>query len=120
MNNSAASLIDEVRRWADAREDIFAVALVGSYARAEARADSDVDLVIVCSNPSAYLTDLAWVAAFGGVGEASLEDWGRVQAARVIYRSGLEVEFGIAGIEWIELPPDRGTAGHASLRCRAR
>jgi hypothetical protein len=40
----------------------------------------------------------------------SFEDYGRVQSLRVFYRSGAEVEFGISGTEWAEVPPDPGTA----------
>ena len=110
MNLSAASLIDSVRRWAEVREDVQTLAVVGSHARGDARPDSDVDLVVVCSDPSRYLSDTAWAWAFGDVGELSFEDWGEVQSVRVFYRNGPEVEFGITGIEWTAIPPDRGTA----------
>ncbi len=110
MKHPAASLIEEVRRWAEGREDVLALALVGSHARGDARSDSDVDLVIICSDPSRYLNDTAWVASFGEVRQVVLEDWGLVQSARVIYRNGLEVEFGVTGTEWVAVPPDRGSA----------
>jgi predicted acetyltransferase/predicted nucleotidyltransferase len=108
--SSAAPLIESVRRWAELREDIFALALVGSHARGEARADSDVDLVLVCSNPQRYLSDTTWVSTFGDVTECSIEDWGQVQSLRVFYRNGPEVELGITGPGWTALPPDPGTA----------
>jgi predicted nucleotidyltransferase len=110
MSLPAEALIDDVRRWAEVREDIRTLAVVGSHARGDARPDSDVDLVVVCSDPARYLNDIAWVRTFGEVVELSSEDWGLVQSLRVPYRNGPEVEFGIAGTMWTVIPPDRGTA----------
>ena len=45
-------------QWASVREDVQAIALVGSYARDEARDDSDIDFVILTSQPEKYLADL--------------------------------------------------------------
>ena len=36
------------------------------------------------------------------------EDWGRLISIRVWYDSGLEVEFGVAGVEWASAA-DEGT-----------
>jgi predicted nucleotidyltransferase len=107
---SAESFIDSVRRWAEVRNDILALAVVGSYARGDARADSDIDLVLICSDPTRYLADPSWASAFGKVNDHVVEDWGLVQSVRVFYQDGPEVEFGIAGTGWTEIPPDPGTA----------
>ena len=45
-------------RWASAQLDVQAIALVGSYARGEARDDSDIDLVLLTDQPQNYLEDL--------------------------------------------------------------
>jgi uncharacterized protein len=110
VNAAAESLINSVVSWSKTRDDILGFAVVGSYARGDARPDSDVDLVIVCSDPSKYLDDTAWVANFGAAQQTCLEDWGLVQSLRVLYRHGLEVEFGVTSSEWTKLPPDGGTA----------
>lgn len=107
---SAESFIDSVRRWAEVRNDILALAVVGSHARGDARADSDIDLVLICSDPTRYLADPSWASAFGTVTDLVTEDWGLVQSVRVFYQDGPEVEFGIAGTAWTEIPPDPGTA----------
>jgi len=109
MPERVAQLIQDVGTWAEARPDVLGVALVGSYARQEARADSDVDLVIVCELPSAYLENTAWIGVFGRPMRIEREDWGRVQAVRVWYADGLEVEFGIADGAWAAAPLDEGT-----------
>lgn len=41
----------ELANWAASRDVVVAVALVGSYARGEARPDSDVDVVISTNDP---------------------------------------------------------------------
>jgi predicted nucleotidyltransferase len=99
-----------VRTWAAARPDIRAVALVGSHARGDARPDSDIDLVILTSQPQAYLQDTDWANAFGEVAHSQVEDWGKVTSLRVWYADGSEVEFGLTGPDWVALPLDEGTA----------
>jgi hypothetical protein len=39
----------------------------------------------------------------------AIEEWGKVTSLRVWYATGLEVEFGLAGQDWIEKPIDEGT-----------
>lgn len=104
-----ARLIQDVQAWAETRPEVLGVALVGSYARQAARPDSDVDLVIVCESPSAYLEDTAWIGAFGLPIRTGREDWGRVTSLRVGYAEGLEVEFGVADAAWAAKPLDEGT-----------
>jgi predicted nucleotidyltransferase len=107
---SAESLIEDVQKWAELRDDIRALAVVGSHARGEARSDSDIDLVVVCAEPARYLRDTNWLSTFDEVARFSFEDWGQVQSVRVLYRNGPEVEFGITGTVWMAIPPDEGTA----------
>ena len=102
-------VIKKAKAWAASRNDIRAVALVGSYARGDARPDSDIDLVLLCSDPPRYLEDTRWVSTFGVATATSIEDWGRVQSVRVHYRDGNEVEFGITSTDWAASPPDAGT-----------
>jgi hypothetical protein len=102
--------IQAITRWAEARADVEAVALVGSWARGAARPDSDVDVVILCTDPSAYLSHDSWMADFGEVDQVVAEDWGAVGAWRVFYQGGLEVEFGFTTAAWARTDPvDRGT-----------
>jgi predicted nucleotidyltransferase len=107
---SAAAMIEAVQGWAQRREDVRALALVGSHARGDARGDSDIDFVLLCSDPTLYLQRTDWLSTFGEVARFSTEDWGHVQSVRVWYRNGPEVEFGITGLEWAAIPPDRGTS----------
>lgn len=101
--------LTEIVSWAAGRSDIAAIALVGSHARGEARPDSDIDLVLVCDDPSTLLRDADWRSTFGTIERSTIEDWGLVQSIRTFYRGGLEVEFGITSSDWAEIPVDPGT-----------
>lgn len=106
---SILSFFKKVEKWASKNDDIEALIVVGSYARGEARADSDIDLVIITTNPETYLSN-NFFCDFGKVKEFKKEDWGRVTSLRVWYEdNGLEVEFGITTPIWAERPLDAGT-----------
>lgn len=101
---------DSVRQWAKRQDEVRAVILVGSYARGSAKADSDVDLVILTQNCDLYLQN-RFFQVFGPVRKVRIEDWGRITSIRVWYKdTDLEVEFGLGAPDWVSLPLDEGTA----------
>jgi len=102
--------LEEIVRWAEARPDLEAVALLGSYAQGRARAGSDIDLLLLTEDMLPYLDDPRWVGAFGEVDRSQREEWGAVTSLRVWYRDGREVEFGFAHPDWARVPPDPGTS----------
>ncbi len=106
----AENLINLVIDWAKSEEGVLGVALVGSHARGEARQDSDIDLVIISSDPYRYIDDSSWISSFGEIKSCKTEDWGILTSLRVFFRDGLEVEFGFSSLEWVAIPPDSGTA----------
>lgn len=91
---------------------IVAIALVGSWARLSARPDSDVDLVVLTSDPETLLGTSAWFQVFGEDSElVRSEDFGPIQERRLRRPDGLEVELGIGRPHWAATePPDAGTA----------
>ena len=105
---NVAAFLEQITAWAATRPDVASVALVGSHARGTARADSDVDLVILCASPAQMLHD-DWPLLFGEVESSTLEDYGALKSLRVHYRGGLEVEFGLADRSWAHRPLDAGT-----------
>ena len=100
--------LDSFVEWASAREDVQALALVGSYARDEARDDSDIDFVILTSQPEKYLEDLNWMEHFGQVEKYQTEDYGKLTSVRVWYQNGMEVEYGFTTPDWAAPPLDAG------------
>lgn len=103
------SFISQLSAWARKQPDIHGVLLVGSHARREARADSDIDLVILTNTPGKYLDTISFAEDFGAIERTVNEDWGKVTAVRTWYGDGMEVEFGITTPEWAALPLDPGT-----------
>lgn len=96
VNTRVDLLAAAVAGWAAEREDVVALVLVGSQARAGTPADrwSDLDLVFLVEDPSRYTEDAGWVEEFGTPVvtflEATLDGhWER----RVLYESGEDVDF---------------------------
>lgn len=104
-------VLEPVRRWASAREDLRAVLLVGSYARGAARPGSDVDLVVLVDDPDAAVRDGTLAAALGAVERPALERWGPITALRAFCADGLELELDFGRAGWVtDVPLDAGTA----------
>jgi hypothetical protein len=115
----APAFIAQFAEWAANHPAVRAAVLVGSWARGAAHAGSDIDLILIVSDPADFLQGDAWFNTFGMVEDVMHEDWGRVQSLRVYYQGGLEVEFGITTAEWAGTSPvDAGTARvvHDGLR----
>jgi predicted nucleotidyltransferase len=101
--------LNDVEVWASSRDDLLAAALVGSHARNTATEESDVDLVLIASDPATYLEDITWTSEFGRVRHSQVEHYGNLTSLRVRYEGGLEVEFGLTDETWIDLPLEEGT-----------
>ena len=105
-----AGLLSSVTSWTDARTDIRAAALVGSWARAAASMNSDVDLVLLTSDVDAYISSDDWSLFLGAAEPVRTGQWGVLTERRFRLPSGLEIEFGFAPPEWADTnPPDEGT-----------
>jgi aminoglycoside 6-adenylyltransferase len=102
----AERLLDAVSGWGNARDDVHAVVLVGSQARAGDGADtwSDVDLVLIVDKPETYLHDGEWVSAFGDPLITFVEPTatGGGFERRVLYADGLDVDFSLFAPDRVE------------------
>jgi predicted nucleotidyltransferase len=105
------AVLERARRFAAKRPEVAAVALVGSYARGTPRPDSDIDLVVLSSDPERLLRSAGWYAEFGeGATLVRSEDFGAIQERRLRLPDGLEIEVGIGRPSWASLDPlDDGT-----------
>ena len=101
--------VDKFVVWASTQADVQAIALVGSYARAAANDDSDIDLVILTDQPGNYLENIAWAEQFGEIEKFQTENYGKLISLRVWYRDSFEVEYGITTPDWAAQPLDPGT-----------
>jgi predicted nucleotidyltransferase len=108
-NESLQDFFKNIINWASNLLDIKAVALVGSYANGTATDDSDIDLILLVTQPDMYLKDTNWVSEFGLVDEKQIEHYGNVTSIRAWYSNGHEVEFGITNLKWADSPLDDGT-----------
>ena len=108
----AYELISTVADWSRRDDRVVAAAVCGSYARGDARPDSDVDLCIVTPQPGLLLDDRSWIHSFGASARIAgpVEDYNLVQAIRVFY-GPTEAEFAVTEEAWMQLPIDRETAG---------
>ena len=113
---TAKSIQDAVLNWALTEDAIRSVALIGSWARMEAGPDSDIDLIILCRDPSQFRRQTAWLAEIGWAGRgfepigARDEDYGDVWSKRVTLAPDIEVEIGFALTDWARIDPvDPGT-----------
>ncbi len=99
-----------VQQWASQQPYISAVGMAGSWARDEARMDSDVDLILLTRNPTPYIEGEEWITELGGLGILKTEPWGPMTERRFILSSGLEVDASIASPSWAATSPvDDGT-----------
>jgi Nucleotidyltransferase domain len=97
---------------------VLAVALLGSYARDQARPASDVDLIVIASDPKHFrhqthwVYDLPWEQLGVQVFSWADEDYGAVCSRRFVLSTGLNVEVGFAAPSWAAIDPaDAGTQG---------
>lgn len=106
----ADAFLATLTEWAARRADIEGIALVGSYARATARFDSDVDVVVLTINRDRYLAHEDWLLALApGSRIVRRQTWGPVTERRLRLASGLQIEIGMARPQWAALPLDAGT-----------
>src|SRR5262245_10167810 len=111
------SFIATIVPWIEARSDLRGLALVGSWARGTASANSDVDLVVLAEAPDNYRALETWLNRIplpDGVSLASshARDYGRVWSCHLTLRPHAEVELTFCDPEWAAVAPvDPGTRG---------
>ncbi len=122
----AERIFQVVVDWARTQPTIQAVAMVGSYARGQARPDSDLDLVFLATNPLDFRADIGWLQAidWGALNVRPLkwedEDYGALWSRRIwLEPNGVEVEIGFASVSWANVNPlNSGTRHVISDGCR--
>ena len=107
----ADELIAKVENWSRDDDRIIAACVCGSYAREEAKPDSDIDFCIVTADPNSLLENRSWITDLASDARVTgaVENYELVKSIRVFYGK-LEAEFGVTDRAWMELPIDRETA----------
>ncbi|OWY61684.1 hypothetical protein B7486_62490, partial [cyanobacterium TDX16] len=119
------ALLAQVAEWAAQRDDVRGVILVGSTARTDHPADewSDVDLILAVDDTATFLDAVDWLEPFGRVLATMVEPTavGGFQERRVLFATGLDVDFSIVPAELVALLPElahdpqvRATVGHGA------
>jgi len=119
-------IIRTILAWASAQPKIRAVALVGSHARAAARQDSDIDLVLLVVDPQGFRTDTTWIVQIEWQALDSYpqkwqdEDYGAAWSRRIWPAAdSRQVELTFASLSWASVdPPDAGTRRVISGGCQ--
>jgi predicted nucleotidyltransferase len=113
-----------VLAWALGQDAVRGLALVGSYARGTARADSDIDLMLLVRDPSAFRADSTWLGSIAWDAIAlparwQDEEYGAAWSRRVWLNPAGEVEFTFAMPSWAATAPiDPGTRRVISDGCK--
>ena len=95
--------------WCEEDSRIKTLILVGSYARGEESENSDIDLMVVTDDKESLLSDCTWIDIYGKSREYRFEYYGPCTSVRVFYEDGTEIEYGIVGTSWLNVPLDEGT-----------
>jgi predicted nucleotidyltransferase len=110
-------IVQIVLKWAISEATIRAVALVGSHARGTAKRGSDIDLVVLTTDPNRFRIDQTWPEAvdWGAIGARLAkwkdEDYGPLWSRRLWLDDNRgEIEVGFAPPHWADVNPlDPGT-----------
>jgi aminoglycoside 6-adenylyltransferase len=92
-------MIDRFVTWAQLRPDVRAGVVLGSWARNDMPADnlSDLDLVVIVSDPSVFLSEASWLLTFGEPCLTFVEPTatGNFRERRVSFRDGRDIDFSL-------------------------
>ena len=123
----AERIIQIISEWVKTRPTIYAATLVGSQARGVARPDSDIDLILLVTDPEKFRVDTGWLHEIGWTQIGARpsrwmdEDYGALWSRRLwLEPTGDEIEIGFAMPSWAETRPiDPGTRHVIANGCRS-
>ena len=99
-------MIDRFVTWAQRRPDVRAGVILGSWARNEMPADnmSDLDLLVIVSDPSVFLSEASWLLTFGEPCLTFVEPTatGNFKERRVAFKDGKDIDFSLVPVEAIQ------------------
>lgn len=103
VTDRADELLERLVSWAQGRDDVHVVLLVGSQARSDRQADelSDIDIVLTVDEPDEFLSKDEWLEQLGDTIVQTVEPtaFGGLTERRVLFASGQDVDFSIVPAE---------------------
>lgn len=113
--DQADRLISGFSEWARREPSCRALGLIGSWARGEARPDSDLDLIVLAEDLDRWVGSHAWLQRLTAAldfspGEPRMERYGAARSWRVMLGASVELELTFVDPSWAALDPiDEGT-----------
>ncbi len=99
----------KLRSWSCRQPYIIAAGIVGSYARGEAKHDSDMDIMLLTDLLEDYIKNQSWLLDFDCRPDAAIEYWGNVTTVRAKTLQDKEIEFNFTSKDLAAIPVDSGT-----------
>jgi aminoglycoside 6-adenylyltransferase len=94
-------LLQNILEWGSACPEIRGLVMVGSGARSDHPADewSDIDLVLITTNPTLFLQSSDWLKLISEPWIATVEKdpHGNTVERRVLFRNGIDIDFMVLG-----------------------
>ena len=112
-----ATIIAAVAAWAKQQPEICGVALVGSWARNRTHENSDLDLMLLATNPELFFRDTNWFNKLDwqklNLQTSKYYDriYGVVRSRHLCFTGGQRIEFTFGYRSWANINPiDPGTS----------
>jgi aminoglycoside 6-adenylyltransferase len=97
------NMIHRFITWGQRRPDVRAGVILGSWARNEMPADnmSDLDLLVIVSDPSVFLSETSWLLTFGEPCLTFVEPTatGNFKERRVAFKDGRDIDFSLVPVD---------------------
>lgn len=109
-------ILTQITQWSSENLNIIGLALVGSYARGNARSDSDIDLMLITPNPWLFRQNMKWIYEIDwkhinlNIKDWKDSDYGVVWSRHIYFVEQTKIEFSFGLPTWTSINPvDRGT-----------
>lgn len=99
MDSSNQLLLDRIKNWSTASDNVVALIMTGSHARIDDEVDqlSDLDLEIIADQPNELADNTAWLNEFGRIFVSKSFNEGQEYPTRLVfYEGGTKVDFTLA------------------------
>ena len=114
--DQVSAFAEALTAWGDEQPTWRALALVGSWARGQARPDSDLDILIVTTEMQRWIASSSWLEGLGSqsvglpTGASTLEHYGVARSWRLWFGPQIEIEATLVDLDWANHSPvDEGT-----------